>query len=86
MIAAGRMQPAGLQQVELAKADGRWEAAYELQSNITIADDFQIAWDQNQQAKDFFETLNSANRYAFLYRTAKNLKPGRGASNNSSKC
>lgn len=73
LIAAGRMQPAGLQQVELAKADGRWETAYESQSKITVPEDFQIALDQNQQAKDFFDTLNSANRYAFLYRlqTAK---------------
>ena len=73
LIAAGRMQPAGLQQVQLAKADGRWDAAYESQSKITVPEDFQIELDKNQQAKDFFATLDSANRYAILYRiqTAK---------------
>jgi len=68
LIAAGRMQPAGYGQVELAKEDGRWEAAYESQSRITIPDDFQSELDKNQKAKDFFSTLNSVNRYAILYR------------------
>lgn len=74
LIAAGRMQPAGQQQVDQAKADGRWEAAYDSQSKIGIPEDFQRALDQNPQAQDFFKTLNSANRYAFLYRlqTTKN--------------
>ena len=67
------MQPAGLRQVELAKADGRWDMAYESQSKITIPDDFQSELDKNQKAKDFFSTLNSVNRYAILFRiqTAK---------------
>ncbi len=73
LLAEGRMQLAGIQQVELAKADGRWEAAYESQSKITVPDDFQQELDKNQKAKDFFSTLNSANRYAILFRihTAK---------------
>lgn len=73
LIAEGRMQPAGLRQVELAKFDGRWESAYESQSKIAVPDDFQRELDKNQEAKDFFNTLNSVNRYAILFRiqTAK---------------
>jgi uncharacterized protein YdeI (YjbR/CyaY-like superfamily) len=75
LIAEGRMQPAGLHQVELAKADGRWDKAYESQSKITIPDDFQRELDKNPQAKDFFNTLDSANRYAFLFRIHAAKKP-----------
>lgn len=75
LIAGGRMQPAGLQQVELAKADGRWEAAYDSQSKITVPDDLQQALDKNLQAQAFFATLNSANRYAILYRIQTAKKP-----------
>jgi uncharacterized protein YdeI (YjbR/CyaY-like superfamily) len=75
LIEAGRMQPAGLRQIELAKADGRWDAAYSSQSKITIPDDFQQALDNNPPAKEFFNTLNSANRYAVLYRIQTAKKP-----------
>lgn len=68
LIAAGRMQPAGLRQVELAKADGRWDAAYASQSNVTIPEDLQDELDGNPAAKEFFSTLNSQNRYAILFR------------------
>jgi uncharacterized protein YdeI (YjbR/CyaY-like superfamily) len=68
LITAGRMQVAGLRQVELAKADGRWGQAYESQSKIEVPADLQNALNANQQAKDFFETLNSTDRYAILYR------------------
>jgi uncharacterized protein YdeI (YjbR/CyaY-like superfamily) len=73
LLASGRMQPAGRRQVELAKADGRWEAAYASQSKISVPDDFQRELDNNQQAQEFFMTLNSVNRYAILFRihTAK---------------
>jgi len=69
------MQPAGLRQVELAKSDGRWERAYASQSTITIPSDFQSELDKNPVAKDFFNTLDSANRYAFLYRIHSAKKP-----------
>lgn len=73
LIAEGRMHPAGLRQVELAKSDGRWEGAYAGQSTITIPDDFQSELNKNQQAQAFFNTLDSRNRYAILFRiqTAK---------------
>jgi len=75
LIAEGRMQPEGIRQVELAKADGRWESAYESQSKITIPDDFQSELDKNQKAKDFFSTLNSINRYAILFRIHSAKRP-----------
>jgi uncharacterized protein YdeI (YjbR/CyaY-like superfamily) len=75
LLASGRMQPAGRRQVELAKADGRWEAAYQSQSKITIPEDFQRELDTNQQAQEFFQALNSVNRYAILYRIQTAKKP-----------
>jgi uncharacterized protein YdeI (YjbR/CyaY-like superfamily) len=73
LIAVGRMRPAGLREVERAQADGRWDAAYEPQSEITVPDDLQREFDANPDAEAFFNTLDSRNRYAILYRlqTAK---------------
>jgi uncharacterized protein YdeI (YjbR/CyaY-like superfamily) len=73
LIAAGRMQPSGLHQVERARADGRWDAAYAGQSGASVPDDLQEALDDNPLARDFFLTLNSVNRYAIIFRvqTAK---------------
>ena len=73
LIASGEMKPAGLKAVEAAKHDGRWEAAYSSQKNISVPEDFQAALDRNKKAKAFFTTLNSTNRYAILFRiqTAK---------------
>jgi uncharacterized protein YdeI (YjbR/CyaY-like superfamily) len=73
LIERGQMQLAGLQAIELAKQDGRWDAAYDSQSNATVPSDFQAELDKNAEAKAFFATLNSANRYAILFRiqTAK---------------
>src|SRR5574340_13136 len=75
LIAQGRMKPAGLREVELARADGRWERAYESQSKLTIPGDFQSALDKNPKARNFFNTLDSANRYAFLFRIQAVKKP-----------
>ena len=75
LMAEGRMQPPGLRQVELAQADGRWALAYDSQSKITISDDFQRALDANQEAQEFFKTLNSVNRYAVLRRIQIAKKP-----------
>lgn len=74
LIEAGRMQQPGLRQVELAKADGRWDAAYASQSSATVPEDLQAALDQNLPARDFFLTLNSTNRYAILYRVSSTQK------------
>lgn len=75
LIAQGRMQPTGLKQVELAKADGRWDRAYESQRSITVPADFQGELDKNVKAKEFFNALNSANRYAILFRIHNAKKP-----------
>jgi uncharacterized protein YdeI (YjbR/CyaY-like superfamily) len=80
LLASGKMQPGGIREVERAKADGRWEAAYESQRNITIPADFQQELDNNQKAQQFFSTLNSVNRYAILYRIQTAKKPETRAS------
>ncbi len=69
------MRPAGLEQVEAAKADGRWDAAYPSPSVATVPADLQAALDANPAAKTFFEALSSQNRYAFLYRIHEAKRP-----------
>jgi uncharacterized protein YdeI (YjbR/CyaY-like superfamily) len=68
LIESGRMRAAGLAAIESAKQDGRWAAAYDPPSKATIPEDFQAALDSHPEAKRFFESLNSANRFAFLFR------------------
>jgi len=75
LIASGEMKPAGLKAIELAKQDGRWDAAYASQKNISVPEDFQAALDNNKKAKAFFATLNSVNRYAILFRIQTAKKP-----------
>jgi uncharacterized protein YdeI (YjbR/CyaY-like superfamily) len=75
LIGARRMKPAGLAQVESAKADGRWDAAYESPSTATVPEDLKAAMDQNPKAKAFFESLSSQNRYAILYRIQDAKRP-----------
>jgi uncharacterized protein YdeI (YjbR/CyaY-like superfamily) len=75
LTAAGRMRPAGLAEVEAARADGRWEAAYEGQRVATAPDDLQAALDANPEAAAFFATLRGANRYAILYRVREAKRP-----------
>jgi uncharacterized protein YdeI (YjbR/CyaY-like superfamily) len=79
LIEAGRMQPAGLAQIEAAQADGRWDAAYPAQSQATVPADFQAALEANPQARAFFETLTGSARYAFLYRLHDVSDPKRRA-------
>lgn len=75
LLAAGRMQPAGLRQIELAKADGRWDAAYESQSAIAVPPDFERELARHPEAQAFFRTLESRNRYAILLRIHTAKKP-----------
>jgi len=75
LIASGRMKPAGLRQVELAKQDGRWDAAYDGQRTATLPPDLEAALDANPAAREFFGTLNSQNRYAVLYRLQDAKRP-----------
>lgn len=75
LIADGLMQPAGLAEVERAKADGRWESAYAGQRTATVPDDLQAALDANPKAKEFFATINGANRFAIIYRVGDAKRP-----------
>jgi uncharacterized protein YdeI (YjbR/CyaY-like superfamily) len=75
LIEAGRMKPAGLREVERAKADGRWDAAYEPPSTATVPDDLRAELGKNVAAREFFETLDRTNRYAILYRIQDAKKP-----------
>ena len=73
LVAEGRMQPAGHAEIERAKSDGRWEAAYAGAASIEVPDDLAAALAAEPKAKAMFDTLTSQNRYAILYRvtTAK---------------
>lgn len=75
LIHEGRMQPAGLAQIEAAKADGRWEQAYAGQANIEVPDDLIAALDAHPRARRLFDSLDSRNRYAILYRLTTAKKP-----------
>lgn len=75
LIELGRVRPAGLAQVDAARADGRWAAAYEPQSRATVPPDLQAALDAEPAAKAFFETLTGAARYAFCYRLTTIKRP-----------
>lgn len=68
LTALGKMQPAGLAEVEKAKADGRWERAYDAQSAMQIPDDFLKELYKNKKAKTFFDSLNKANKFAIAFR------------------
>lgn len=75
LIAAEAMRAAGLAEVEAAKADGRWDAAYSGQRTAKVPADLQEELDGNEAARKFFASLDSANRYAILYRLEEAKKP-----------
>ena len=75
LIKSGKMQTSGLKTVNSAKKDGRWKAAYDSARTSTIPEDFQFALNSNPKAKQFFDTLNRANVYAFCWRVQTAKKP-----------
>jgi uncharacterized protein YdeI (YjbR/CyaY-like superfamily) len=75
LIRAGKMQPPGLREVERARQDGRWAAAYDSPRTAQIPDDLARALAGSKAAAAFFETLDGANRYAILYRVQTAKKP-----------
>ncbi len=81
LIAQGRMQPAGLLEVERAQADGRWEAAYDSARTATVPPDLAAALEADPHAKAFFVTLNALNRYAILFRLQTAKQPATRARN-----
>jgi uncharacterized protein YdeI (YjbR/CyaY-like superfamily) len=75
LISADAMRPTGLAEVEAAKADGRWEAAYEGARTAKVPDDLQRELDSNKTARESFAALDSTNRYAIIYRLNDAKKP-----------
>jgi uncharacterized protein YdeI (YjbR/CyaY-like superfamily) len=75
LIAAGRMKPAGQREIDRARADGRWDAAYDSGRTSAIPPDLQAAFDANPRAAAFFATLDSTNRYAVLFRLQTAKRP-----------
>ncbi len=75
LIADGKMFPRGLREVEAARADGRWEAAYAGPAASTVPDDLAAALRASPSAEAFFKTLTSQNRYAILYRVGEAKRP-----------
>jgi uncharacterized protein YdeI (YjbR/CyaY-like superfamily) len=76
LIDQGLMKPAGLAEVERAKADGRWAAAYDSPGRIEVPPDLERALRRNARARRLFEQLDSRNRYAILYRIHDAKRPG----------
>jgi uncharacterized protein YdeI (YjbR/CyaY-like superfamily) len=68
LMASGRMKAAGFEAVEAAKKAGRWDAAYDSPKAATVPEDFQAALNDSSRARDFFHSLDGANRYAVLFR------------------
>jgi uncharacterized protein YdeI (YjbR/CyaY-like superfamily) len=81
LIKEGRMKPTGMAQVQAAKADGRWDAAYAAQSVAEAPADFLEALAKNKKAAAFYETLSKANKYAFIWRLHHVKRPETRAAN-----
>ena len=75
LVECGKMQPGGLAELDRAKRDGRWEAAYDSPSSTSVPEDLQAALEKSERAKAFFATLESRNRYAILFRIQTVKKP-----------
>jgi uncharacterized protein YdeI (YjbR/CyaY-like superfamily) len=75
LIEAGEMRPPGHAEIERAKADGRWDAAYDSPANMQVPPDLQAELDARPEAAAFFATLNSTNRYSILYRLHDAKRP-----------
>jgi uncharacterized protein YdeI (YjbR/CyaY-like superfamily) len=75
LIERGEMKPAGLREVERAKADGRWDNAYDAPSTATVPEDLLRELDKSDVAREFFATLDSRNRYAILYQIQDAKRP-----------
>jgi uncharacterized protein YdeI (YjbR/CyaY-like superfamily) len=75
LVESGRMQPPGQVEIDRAKADGRWDAAYDGARTAAVPDDLQAALDSQPEAKAFFATIDGTNRYAVLWRVQTAKKP-----------
>lgn len=68
LAASGRMRPAGQEAIDAAKMNGSWHAAYDSPKSAKVPADFQAALDASPRAREFFQQLDGANRYAVLFR------------------
>jgi uncharacterized protein YdeI (YjbR/CyaY-like superfamily) len=75
LIERGEMKPPGLREVERAKADGRWDAAYDAPSTATVPEDLLRELEKNEAAREFFSELDRRNRYAILYQIQDAKRP-----------
>jgi uncharacterized protein YdeI (YjbR/CyaY-like superfamily) len=75
LIKEKKMTPAGMKEVEAAKADGRWDAAYAPQGTAAVPDDLAAALKKSPKAEAFFKTLTGSNRYSAIFRTVTAKKP-----------
>lgn len=75
LIASGAIKAAGLKEVERARADGRWDAAYDAPSTATIPDDLRVELEKNDKVRSSFASLNATNRYAILHRIQDAKRP-----------
>ena len=75
LVAAGRMRARGLREIEAAKGDGRWDAAYHGASNMQVPPELAAALAKDRAAREFFEALDRTNRYAFCWRVQTAVKP-----------
>ncbi|HSX41623.1 MAG TPA: YdeI/OmpD-associated family protein [Candidatus Saccharimonadales bacterium] len=75
LIANKKMRPAGLVQIEAAKTDGRWEAAYDSPANMETPADFLKLLSRYPEAEEFYNTLSKANKYAIAFRLNTAIKP-----------
>ena len=75
LIERGEMKPAGLREVERAKAEGRWDAAYDAPSTATVPEDLKRALGKNEIAREYFATLDRRNRYTILYQIQDAKRP-----------
>lgn len=75
LIESGAMKASGMSEVERARADGRWDAAYDAPSTATVPDDLRVELEKNDRARSFFESLDATNRYAILHRIQDAKRP-----------
>jgi uncharacterized protein YdeI (YjbR/CyaY-like superfamily) len=75
LIADGRMRAGGLREIEAARADGRWQAAYHAASGMDVPEELAAALAKNARARRFFEQLDKTNRYAYCWRVHTLKKP-----------
>ena len=75
LIESGAMKASGMSEVERARADGRWDAAYDAPSTATVPDDLGVELEKNDRARSFFESLDATNRYAILHRIQDAKRP-----------